>query len=523
MSTPPSTSYDQLPYVSITFPQTHPDRLAVIARLFGLSPPAPSRCRVLELGCASGGNLIPMAAGLPNSKFVGIDLSGRQIADGQAMVARAGIENIDLRQMDLAQFDPALGQFDYIVAHGVYSWIPREIRERLLAILQDHLAPNGVAHVSYNTYPGWRMREALRDVMTYHTREMADAGMKVRQARALLDFLAAHVPIDNNPYGMFVRDQVEELRKVHDAYLLHEYLEDVNEPHYFHVFVERAQAHGLQYLGDAEFASMLASNVAPDVARMLRQFAPGIIEQEQYLDFLRNRTFRNTLLVHRSATLRRNLDWRNISGLLVASPLRPASPVPDLHSAKDEQFRLANGRTMVASDPIVKAAMTVAAARWPQAIPLTELCLLARVRLAGGTVAPDPGDAERVCSEILRCYAAGLLELRVEPLPVAAAISECPVASSIARLQALDGTRVSNLRHESIVLDGLTRQLIQRLDGTHDKADLMEVAVGLVRDGVLGFRDRGLPIHDPKVIRGMLAQAIPDCLERLHRLALLAS
>src|SRR5262249_45571696 len=112
MSTPGASSYDALPYDSIPFPQSHPDRLHVIGRLFGMQPASPSRCRVLEIGCASGGNLIPVAAQAPASTFVGIDLSARQIADGKAMVADLGIGNVDLRQMDLADVDESLGKFD---------------------------------------------------------------------------------------------------------------------------------------------------------------------------------------------------------------------------------------------------------------------------------------------------------------------------------------------------------------------------------------------------------------------------
>ena len=79
MADPTPTSYDEMPYINKAFPQTHPDRIGTIARLFGLLPPDPETCRVLELVCASGANLIPMAVELPHARFVGIDLSQRQV------------------------------------------------------------------------------------------------------------------------------------------------------------------------------------------------------------------------------------------------------------------------------------------------------------------------------------------------------------------------------------------------------------------------------------------------------------
>ena len=183
-------SYEELPYPSSSFVQTHPDRLATLGHLFGLSPAAVDRCRVLEVGCSEGGNLIPLAAALPDSEFVGIDFSATAIGKGAADVAALQLTNIRLLPMDIRDFDTAFGTFDYVIAHGVYSWAPKDVQESVLAICARQLAPNGIAYVSYNTLPGWHARGAVRDAMLYHTRQFSDAKTKVLQARAMLDFLA---------------------------------------------------------------------------------------------------------------------------------------------------------------------------------------------------------------------------------------------------------------------------------------------------------------------------------------------
>src|SRR5262249_14559193 len=123
----PTTSYDVLPYGDRTFPRTHPDRLATIATLFGMAPAPPEACRVLELGCAGGANLIAMAESLPGSHFIGIDLSARQVDAGRERVRAKGLSNVALHRRDILEVGEDFGRFDYIVCHGVYSWVPATV------------------------------------------------------------------------------------------------------------------------------------------------------------------------------------------------------------------------------------------------------------------------------------------------------------------------------------------------------------------------------------------------------------
>jgi len=188
------TSYDDFPYQSVPLRQTHPDHLATVASLFGFDAPDASRARVLEIGCASGGNLIPLAASYPQASFVGIDLSAVQIAQGATEIGALGLTNIRLLSMDVMAFGGAEGAFDYIIAHGIYSWVPAAVQDKILAVCATQLADNGIALVSYNVLPGWRMLGIVREAMLYQTRGVADPPARVAQARATLDFLAHAVP-----------------------------------------------------------------------------------------------------------------------------------------------------------------------------------------------------------------------------------------------------------------------------------------------------------------------------------------
>jgi cyclopropane fatty-acyl-phospholipid synthase-like methyltransferase len=143
--------------------------MATLAALFGMEPVDINQAQILELGCAAGSNLIPMATQLPGATFVGVEGAARQVAVGQQLVEDLQLGNVTLHHKDILDIDPAFGVFDYIVVHGVYSWVQDAVQEKILSICKQNLSPQGVAYVSYNTYPGWRMRGMLRDMMMYHT------------------------------------------------------------------------------------------------------------------------------------------------------------------------------------------------------------------------------------------------------------------------------------------------------------------------------------------------------------------
>ena len=109
------TTYDEVPYMAASFANTHPEVLAVTALMRGLDPPPLAGARVLELGCARGANLVPMAWSMPGAEFVGVDLSRKQIEEAQALAAATGTSNVTFHAMDLRDLDESFGEFDYIV------------------------------------------------------------------------------------------------------------------------------------------------------------------------------------------------------------------------------------------------------------------------------------------------------------------------------------------------------------------------------------------------------------------------
>ena len=419
--------YDEVPYPNFAYSATHPDSLATVATLLGVEPAPVDHCRVLELGCASGGNLIPMAQGLPHSEFIGVDFSAHQIASGQRAAAALGLKNVTLWHMNILDVLSAdLGQFDYIVAHGIFSWVPRDVQEAILEICHQHLAPYGIAYVSYNVYPGWHMMGAIREMMLYHTRDVTEPPLRAAQARALLDFLAQSIPADGSPhssllstYSSFLKRETEHIHGSPDAYLLHDELEEINAPIYFYQFAERAACHGLQYLSEVELSSVMPANFPPEVSANLFKLARDVVEMEQYMDFLRNRTFRKTLLCHQSIPVNRTLKANRVMGMHIASRARPVSAQPDLNSAGVEKFTSSSdGATFTTDHPVTKTAMTLLSEIWPHAMFFDTLLDTARARLnAINPSQPDADtralDAHTLAANLLKghAYSANLVEL----------------------------------------------------------------------------------------------------------------
>jgi methyltransferase-like protein/SAM-dependent methyltransferase len=478
MSESTLASYDELPYPRTPFADTHPDNLAAVATLFGLHPAPVDRCRVLELGCAGGGNLLPMAEALPDSRFVGIDLSRRQVEDGRRVAAELGLQNLDLRHLSILDVDEDFGEYDYILCHGVYSWVPPAVREKILAVAARHLAPQGVAYVSYNTYPGCHGRGILRDLLLFHAGSAPTARERVARGRQVLDFLGR---IREGPGGRFggsywkvLMAEVEPLRHLSDSYLLHEHMEDINQPVLFHEFVARAEAHGLRYLGEAQLGAMAAGNFPPAIEKALRELADDVMQLEQYMDFLRNRSFRQTLLCRREVTPEWSLKPERLGAFSIASSARPVSPTAVLAAPGDESFRTAAGTTITVPDPVLKLALATLSERWPAATPFAELVVTVSSRLQAPAVAYS--DLSRALAvHLLRCYMAGLVEFHVHRPEFCRQVRERPLASPLTRLLAREGGPVANRRHEVVPLEPFALQVLACLDGRNDRAAILRV------------------------------------------------
>jgi SAM-dependent methyltransferase/methyltransferase-like protein len=473
---PSANSYDTVPYDSNPMPQTHPDRLATVARLFGLDAPAVERCRVLELGCAAGGNLVPMAHDLPESQFVGVDYSAVQIKQGRPLIEALGLKNIELKCASILDVDSSYGVFDFLICHGVYSWVPAPVQEKILEIAATMLSPNGIAYISYNTYPGWHMRGVVREMMRYHAMRFPDPGRRVREARMILDFVGKYATgMQSGPYTAFLRSEAEMLRKLPDHYIFHEHLEDNSEPIYFHEFVARARARGLDFLGEARLGTMVPSHFGDEANQALSGVATNAIELEQFMDFLRNRAFRETLLHTKGRIPQYTLQPEMAYPMFIASTAKPEKTPIDLRLGEKVTFKSYTGWPITTGKPLMKAALGILTEVWPAPMAFDELVKLARERIAGIETAMIELERDRngLGRALLTIYTSSdLLEMSISPPRFTTQPGPRPRASGLARRQSMIANTVTTFRHEMIQLQPLDVRVLQRLDGSKTTAEL---------------------------------------------------
>jgi methyltransferase-like protein/cyclopropane fatty-acyl-phospholipid synthase-like methyltransferase len=509
-------SYDELPYLDHTVAETSPDRLAAVATLYGMSPPDPRRCRVLEIGCATGANLWPMAVAMPGAQFVGIDLSQRQVESGRSIVATLGLENLTLRAMSLLDINDDFGLFDYIICHGVYSWVPAPARDKILEIFARNLTPDGVGYLSYNTYPGWHFRGMVRALFKYHSDGFPDPKTRVDQSRAILDFVAQSVPNTEGIYAQVLKDERKTLETMQDTYVFHEHLEEVNHPVYFHELAEAAAGHGLGYLGPARFDT-IDDNLPGPVQQTLDALGTDRIRREQYLDFVRNRTFRKSLFCHADRARGDLPQVESLDRLRFSSQAKPESDRPDIRSDAPEEFRSPTDDRLTTPRPIVKAALTALFAAWPRSLSLDELW--AEVRSLLGP-APD-GDRRILAEVLLKAHVGNLVAIHTYEPPFAAAAGDRPIASIVARYQAESEAKICNLRHRVVKLDDFDSLVIRLLDGNRDRPAIVAALEQWAAEAVFEISHAGQPVQDEAQRRAALTECLDASLARLAKLALL--
>jgi SAM-dependent methyltransferase len=340
------SSYDLVPYESYPFAHLHPARMAATAQLRGMQPPPVATARVLDLGCGSGGHVIALAGFYPQMQLIGVDLAEGQIALGNQRIRDLGLTNVSLYAADLGHGLPqgaldaaqAFGsQFDYIVCQGVYYVVPDAVRSAIWQLLRKHLAPRGMAHISFNTYPGWKQREIAQDFAQFHAQSLPQAsGTQREQAvREALAQIAALAPQNTEGltagYGLSLQAEAQAAARALPGLLFHEFLSGDNRPLYFSDMLSAASQAGFAYLCETSLPDAWPGRLGAAAAPLLAAAGGEALRLEQYIDFTVARTYRNSLWI--APTIAAALP----------SPLQawPPQALRGLHIAVDLQAGLA--------------------------------------------------------------------------------------------------------------------------------------------------------------------------------------
>lgn len=495
-------AYDVVQYDSHSYPDTHPSKMAAVGHMFGLKVPPLATARVLELGCASGGNIMPLAIDYPNAEFVGIDLSAAQIAAGQDMIKSIGLDNITLHHMDIAQAAAQLGQFDYIMCHGVFSWVTDEVRAAILGLCRTNLTPDGFASITYNVLPGWSVVRSIRDMMLYHVNRFQNPRDKIQQSRQLIEFLHANTH-EGSPYKKAIETERDILRNAADYYIAHEYLEEENHPFFFHQFAAMLAENDLGYVGDSVLATMFAGNLPADAFGKLKAVNDQIL-QEQYMDFINNRRFRHSIITHgdRLKTINRNITADHLFDFYIATDLveigadeaNPAS----LENMKKGQIVFkspSTGRQMSVADAALVPMLREMSKAAGRPCDLNELV---------ATVAK----AEKMDAETLRqsirqngpmLIFSGVWSPSLDRPVYTLTPGDRPKAYPMARYQAAQPgcTWVTTARRQTCKVDATAAMILSCFDGKNTIEDVAKAVSKLIEDRGLNMNLDGKAVTNP--------------------------
>jgi SAM-dependent methyltransferase len=327
-------------YPPMSHPLADPAVTAVAARMAGLGVPHPRRARILEIGCSSGHHLIPLALRWPESRFTGIDLAASAIHDARERAAAAGADNVEFLAADLREYEPPGGPFDFIIAHGFFSWVADEVKAALLAFCQRHLSPAGIATISFNLESGWKNRFPL--IAKVRAIQQAMGGDEI----SVLEVLRRITP-PSAPEVAVIDDMLAKGAGI----LPFDDFAPVNDAWRLDRFAQAAAAAGLRWLGESDPTENLPSCLDARQLVEIKRRAPEPLAFQLALDEAAGRTFRSGVLCRDDAP--------------VAGGSRRLDPLMD--------FSVLPGRREPEDNPAAREIFDAIRARAPSCVPVRDL------------------------------------------------------------------------------------------------------------------------------------------------------
>lgn len=456
--------YEAVPYPHYVFPQTSPDNLSVVSTLYGLNGAAASRCRYLELGCGKGTNIAAFASRYPDSRFVGIDLAENHIISAKQMANELGLQNTEFIAGHMKDVDPSeLGQFDFVVAHGLFSWVPEVVRARILELMKRCIAPQGVGYISYNAFPGCYIRQIGWDLLRFFTRHIEEPLAKIEAAKDLAGFVARE-SLEGSPQQSIFQliDSGIAARRIEN--ILHDDLSELNRPFYFFEFAELLASTHLKFLCEADPRSSGAGRLSVSASNPLVQVSSGPIEREQLADFLDFTSFRQSVICHAEAQSRSEPSPDSLRNLICRWTVQPTS----VEAVSDSSIAIGFDDVSLETDHPLTAKLLSETIRSNPA-PLN---------IGNAIVSSNPhtdADIQRTLQFLLDLYRGGFLRLFAEQPPIDFDLGERPRVNVFARWQAMNGLDTfATLLGENIQFGNeLVRQLVVLLNGTRNRNEAM--------------------------------------------------
>ncbi len=464
--------YDEVPYPSFTFPQTHPDRLATIGRLHGMKPERPENCRYLELGCGDGTNLISFAYALPSSNFVGIDLSAHHIDGANRTIERLGLTNIVFRQADVTEVSGnKVGKFDFIVAHGLYSWVPDFVREAILTVFSESLVENGVGYISYNAYPGCHLRKITFSALQYSAADVNDPMDRVERGIENLRSFAEAAEEGSLVRSILALEYDQMLERTPEN-VFHDEFAEINQPFYFHEFAAKINEYGFKFLSEADPTANTDAKLSDAGRKLLDSVNHDRIRREQYYDFIRFTRFRRTLFCRNKIQLSQDIDPLVVRGLFISSQIEAEQENANFTDDSPVKFSDSKEASVVVNHPLTKTVLRHLRSRGASSVTFDELMEEAAKILEQESI--DGEDSDRTVNFLIHLFNAGMVKFLTHQVPFSNIATQRPEVSAFARWQIENGSQsVATMTGNNLeVKNMMLRAMIVMLDGTRSRQDL---------------------------------------------------
>lgn len=306
--------------------------------------------------------------------------------------------------------------------------------------------------------------------MRFHTAEIRDPMDKVRNGISYLNFLSQAVP-EGSLYQSVIKMELSQFAERTAENIFHDDFAELNQPFYFHEFVEHIQPYGLQFLTEVDAFWMESGGLSSEILEKLDELGDDIIRREQYIDFIKCRPFRSTIICHDNIVLDRHPTPDILKNFYLASQARPESESPNIDKEITEKFTGPEGGTLEVDHPLTKAALICLENIWSKCVPFDKLIDEAR------QIAPEAteSDIRKTAFNLLQMFHDGFVYLHRFQPQFASEAGEFPMASAFARWQVRCGSEsITTLSGMNLKPDSdFMRLLLILADGTRNRAALI--------------------------------------------------